>query len=218
MSKASPNPNNAEAASPVSPTDADEAAPPLRLKEVAPGSGVFYERFDNGIFLELPFPPSVNEKSEIKWRTNASGQRVPVIANTTAANGYLSYWPAVAAAARLMRLDPIAVYCPVRFTFFMTNPNYDTHNGLKLLCDLLQHGRVFENDRYILVQTERPLFVKENPRVRVELSLYDVDPTIDANLPPDAVVNPQISPTEAPPPGHVRIWDGTKLVVVRRKK
>lgn len=194
----------------------DGPAPPLHLKEID-RSGVFYERYDNGIYLELPFPPSVNEKSEIKWRTNTSGQRVPVIANTQKANGYLNYWPAVAAAARLMKLAPITVYCPVRFTFFMTNPTYDTHNAYKLLCDLLQHGRIFENDRYILVQTDRPLLVTENPRVRVELSLYDVDPTLDANM-GKRVVNPDTPDRPSAPKNFTRIWDGIKFVTVRRKK
>lgn len=187
------------------------ALPPIKLKEVSPGAGVFYERFDNGIFLELPFPPSTNDRQTVKWRTTKDGRRLPCLANTGQAQGYLNYGPVVATAARLMRLEPVGVYCPVRFTFFMMNEKYDTHNGLKLACDLLEYGRIFQNDRYILPHVEHPLIVREKPRLRVEFSLYDVDPNLDANMPADSPIN---SPTVKRPKRTQRIWNGVGFVTI----
>lgn len=64
---------------------------------------------------------------------------------------------------------PLNDYTVVNLKFWLSRRNSDSHNYKKLLFDALQHGGVFEDDRYILDCTTHIDVDTKNPRVELTI-------------------------------------------------
>lgn len=70
------------------------------------------------------------------------------------------------------KIEPIKFYHYIDIEWYLKDVRTDSHNLLKALCDVLERGGMFENDRYILNRTQKVLIDKKNPRVEISLTPY----------------------------------------------
>ena len=63
---------------------------------------------------------------------------------------------------------PLSEYVSVFFTFyFKDNRRRDTQNMYKILCDVLERAGLVTDDKYILVQTQKPMIIRDLPESKV---------------------------------------------------
>lgn len=72
---------------------------------------------------------------------------------------------------RKFRAQPFDAYVRMRFFFFLENMRYDTHNGLKLACDLIEKSGLVVNDNLILPEIMAPVHAKDEPRLLIEFPI-----------------------------------------------
>lgn len=72
--------------------------------------------------------------------------------------------------------SPIEDYVKMDFRFFLSNMAYDTHNGLKLVCDMIQQSGLVLNDKYILPQVDVPESAPADPRLIISFPLAGKNP------------------------------------------
>lgn len=128
-------------------------------------------RFSNDrLRLILPVPPSVNRRNSIFAIMTARGPRA-IVRTRKETTSYLEQSRLIYSLIRRAAHNPIADFTPFYFQFYLDNKNTDTHNGYKVVCDLLQYSRVVTNDKYILVQTLRPIYHESKPHLSIEFPL-----------------------------------------------
>lgn len=96
---------------------------------------------------------------------------------TEEAKGYLMNALALRLAWKKMMARPIEGYVKIEFRFFLANMAYDTHNGLKLACDMMQKSGMILNDKFILPQVEVPESAPSDPRLILSLPLPGGNPS-----------------------------------------
>lgn len=70
-----------------------------------------------------------------------------------------------------VKQEPFTTYTKFRFYFFLSNMRYDSHNGLKLACDLIEKSGLVVNDNLILPEVMQPVQAKDDPRLLIEFPL-----------------------------------------------
>lgn len=132
--------------------------------------------------VRVPMPPSVNQRQTLgmirprspsskSWLSPRGRRVIPVIRLTPIARQYLeNAWP-LNIAWRRVRNAPYTSYVTMRFYFFLPDLRYDTHNGLKLACDLIERSGMVTNDRLVLPHIMTPVVAKDEPRLIVEFPL-----------------------------------------------
>ena len=68
------------------------------------------------------------------------------------------------------RIDPIAWYRHVDMDWYLDDVRYDSHNGKKALCDALERGGLFKNDRYIMDRTQSVQMGVKDARVEITVA------------------------------------------------
>ena len=133
-----------------------------------------WEETPGSVCLRLPLPPSVNARLTPGYRWVSRYRygvlerlRKPVLRHTERSTTYLEHTPLVRAALGKLGFRALDGYANFRFIFFLENLAYDTHNGFKLACDLLEMGGAVTDDKYILAQTARPIHAPSDPRLVV---------------------------------------------------
>jgi len=133
------------------------------------------------IKIRVPVPPSTNERLTIGWRrvrvdsgVGFEGQTIskPRLVNTSKTKGYYQNAYAIRIAMIKLGHKPINYYEHFFFTFFLRNRRYDHHNGLKLVCDLLEKSSVVENDNYIVPVCDIPIIAPDDPRLVIEFDKF----------------------------------------------
>lgn len=113
---------------------------------------------NEGIKLILPVPPSTNQRL-----TLARGRMIL----SKSARDYMQWALILRGEAAKKKIRSIENYTDVFFLFYLKNENYDCHNGLKILCDVMEKGNLFTNDRFILPQIKKPKIDKHSTRVEI---------------------------------------------------
>jgi hypothetical protein len=119
-------------------------------------------------------PPSVNTRQRpvMRTRKTAFGSRVGMeLALTAEVRGYYVNAACLRMAWRAVMPAPIEDFVKVGFRFYLGNPLYDTHNGLKVACDLMQLSGLVLNDCYILPQVDVPEHAPADPRLIISFPL-----------------------------------------------
>ena len=114
------------------------------------------ERQARDLLIGLPLPPSTNDRMIPIFR---NGRPRMVLSNK--AHQYLDGC-GIQLKVWTLRNNwlPINRYWPVEFYYRLANANSDSHNLIKIACDVLQQGRIFQNDKFILA---REMTVEINP-------------------------------------------------------
>lgn len=127
------------------------------------------------IRLRLPIPPSVNKRKTIGYKKISNGGCVgfgytkkPILINTIETREYKNNSFFIQQALRKVGHSPLENYSEFYFQFFLKNMRYDTHNGLKIICDILEEGGVIVNDKYILPQMKVPIYMPNDPKLIIE--------------------------------------------------
>lgn len=118
--------------------------------------------------LRIPVPPSCNVRQKPVYRVRRTvwGNKTGVeLGLTEEAKGYLMNAVVLRMAWKRVMPRPIEDFTKITFRFFLANPAYDTHNGLKLACDMMQKSGMVLNDRLILPQVEVPESAPSDPRL-----------------------------------------------------
>lgn len=122
--------------------------------------------------IQMPVPPSTNERQTIGYRKikgNKAGFAYSgtkaVLIKTQEALSYEQNVPFIRMAMKYLDIDPFSDYTTFNFFFTLKNPRYDTHNGLKIVCDVLEKAGVVLNDRFILPHIHRPDFSDVYPKL-----------------------------------------------------
>lgn len=124
--------------------------------------------------VRLPMPPSVNvrQRPVMRVRSTALGPRAGLeLALTAVVRDYYANAVCLRVAWKWIMAAPIEDFVKMRFAFYLGNPLYDTHNGLKVACDLIQMSGLVLNDRYILPQVEAPENAPADPRLIITFPL-----------------------------------------------
>lgn len=123
--------------------------------------------------IRIPMPPSTNARMRPMYARSARfGGRVGLrLGLTDEAKGYLNNALALRVGWKMVMGRPLEDYTEFRFTFFMENMAYDTHNGLKLACDMIEKSGLILNDKFILPQVAMPLHAPGDPRAIIEFPL-----------------------------------------------
>lgn len=139
---------------------------------------------EKAVQMKVPLPPSTNDRQTIAYRREkrggatglrgmVSGGRVTFarprpgprafLALTHVAHDYLEQAIVVRAALAMISHRPFEDFVEVGFSFYLRSAAYDTHNGYKLACDMLERAGFCANDRFILPQTRRPVVAPKLP-------------------------------------------------------
>ena len=128
--------------------------------------------------IRIPVPPSANDWLKIGVRRFSRGgmagmsfRPTPYMRLTDEARSYYANALPLRMAWTRLRATPISSYTKVRFYFFLANMRYDSHNGLKLACDLIEKSGLVVNDNMILPEVMEPVKAKEDPRLLIEFPL-----------------------------------------------
>ncbi len=109
--------------------------------------------------LELPLPPSVNViygwNPRIHQKFYKSDAKNYLAINTMVVKSFVNK----------NKIIPFSNYFYLDMYFWLPRQNSDSHNFLKLLMDVLEHGTLVENDKWIMNRTQEIKVEKENPRV-----------------------------------------------------
>ena len=132
------------------------------------------------IKIRIPMPPSTNERLTIGWQRVRFNRGVgvqadsvrPRFVNTSKSREYYKNAYAIKIAMIKLGHKPINYYEHFFFTFFLKNKRYDHHNGLKLVCDLLQKADVVEDDNYIVPVCDIPITAPDDPRLVIEFDKF----------------------------------------------
>lgn len=126
-------------------------------------SDVWYLAEEDQAYISVPVPPSTNRRQTIGYRKVRSGKAgfafsttKNVLVKTDLVKGHEAYIPFIRVALKNMDFHPINDYAKFDFWFFLKNPRYDTHNGLKVMCDMLEKAGAVTNDRFILPNVHMP--------------------------------------------------------------
>lgn len=115
--------------------------------------------------LELPLPPSMN--SVYVWNKYI-GQKVYKKTGTS----YIAINTLVVQQfVKKHKLTPFDDYFFLEMYFWMPRRNADSHNYKKLTLDVLEHGGLVTNDKWIKDRTQDIKVDHENPRVRMEFEV-----------------------------------------------
>jgi len=124
--------------------------------------------------IQVPVPPSTNQRQTIGYRKMRGylagfqyAESKPVLIKTPEVLDYEQNVLFIRAALRQLKCVPISDYAIFDFYFTLKNPRYDTHNGLKVMCDVLQKAEVVTDDRFILPHVHRPEFSETLPNLIV---------------------------------------------------
>lgn len=113
--------------------------------------------------LELPLPPSINT---VYVYNKYIHQKV----YKRSATSYLSTVELVVRAWVKKNKFPMQTdYFYLDMEFWMPRANADSHNYKKILLDVLEHGGLVENDKYIMDRTQSIKVDKENPRCKMTI-------------------------------------------------
>lgn len=128
--------------------------------------------------IRLPLPPSANDwlRPAMRYVTRRgygglSSRAQPFLLLTNEAKAYYAQAPALRIAWSRLRRTAIDKYTRFRFYFFLKNPRYDSHNGLKIVCDLIEKSGLVTNDNVILPEVMEPVLAKDDPRLLIEFPL-----------------------------------------------
>jgi len=127
--------------------------------------------------IRVPVPPSTNNRQTIGYRkikrmiTGARAgfvsENTPVLVKTSEAREYEDHIPFIRMALKIAGVKMHRDYVPVDFWFTLKNLRYDTHNGLKIMCDVLEKSGLVTDDRFILPQIQRPEFSTALPHLDI---------------------------------------------------
>lgn len=129
--------------------------------------------------IRLPMPPSVNvrQRPVMRTRRTAFGTRAGMeLALTREVRTYYENTVCLRMAWKAVMARPIEDFVKMDFTFYLANPAYDTHNGLKVACDAIQMSGLVLNDRLILPQVEMPEHAPADPRLIICFPLAAIGP------------------------------------------
>lgn len=131
---------------------------------------------DDCAMIRVPVPPSTNARQTIGYRRVRNGGRAgmaggyqtkAVLVKTQDAREYEDHIPFIRMAIRQAGIQPFDDYVHISFWFTLRNMRYDVHNGLKIMCDVLEKAGLVTDDRYILPQMERPDFSEVLPHLDI---------------------------------------------------
>lgn len=147
-------------------------------KEIGNTGVVLFSTQNEAIRFRMPVPPSTNRRQTIGYRKKSASSGmagmglqslIPIIVLTKTAREYLELMRYPLNVIRSwMHLDPISEYTAFRMWWVLANERYDNHNGLKLLCDALENGRIVSDDRFIMPQVMGVEINMRDPHVRIE--------------------------------------------------
>lgn len=124
--------------------------------------------------IRIPIPPSVNarQRPAIRYRRTAYGTRagMELVLTPQVVGYYLNALPLRMAWKSIMS-RPLEDYAEFEFQFYLGNDLYDTHNGLKVSCDMIEKSGLISNDRFILPQVARPVSAPTDPRLIISFPL-----------------------------------------------
>lgn len=126
--------------------------------------------------IRIPMPPSVNVRQipvmryrQFTYGNGSTGRRAGMeLKLTPEVVGYYQNALALRIAWKKVMERPIEDFVAMRFKFFLANEKYDTHNGLKVACDMIEKSGLVLNDRYILPQVLRPELAPGEPRLIID--------------------------------------------------
>lgn len=124
--------------------------------------------------FRLPMPPSVNVRLRPVYRVRSgpSGRRAGMeLKLTEAVVGYYQNALALRMAWKRVLQKPLEDFVKITFRFFLANPLYDTHNGLKVACDMIQKSGMILSDRFILPKVAMPESSPADPRMLIEFEV-----------------------------------------------
>ena len=109
--------------------------------------------------LELPLPPSINTvyvfNKYIHQKVYKRSATSYIEVNTQIVKNFV----------RKHKLIPFSNYFYLEMYFWLPRQNADSHNYKKIVLDVLEHGGLVENDKWIMDRTQKIEVDKENPRV-----------------------------------------------------
>lgn len=115
--------------------------------------------------LELPLPPSINTVYVFNKYIHQKVYK-------RSATSYLSTVELVVKSfVRKKKLKPFDDYFYLDMYFWLPRQNADSHNYKKILLDVLEHGGLVVNDKWIMDRTQEVKVDKENPRVIIKFEV-----------------------------------------------
>ena len=115
--------------------------------------------------LTLPLPPSIN--TVYVWNKYIH-QKVYKRSGTS----YLATnEETVKKFVKKNKLVPFDNYFHLDMEFWVPRQNADSHNYKKLILDVLEHGGLVVNDKWIMDRTQSIEVDKENPRCRMTFTI-----------------------------------------------
>lgn len=115
--------------------------------------------------LTLPLPPSINRVYFHNPYTHRRGYKKE-------GTQYLEVGTLlVKKFVKKYNIKPFNDYFYLDLEFWLPRQNCDSHNYLKLSMDVLQHGGLVENDKWIMNRTQEIKIDKENPRIRLTIQI-----------------------------------------------
>lgn len=141
-------------------------------------SDIWWKRINDIGIIQVPVPPSTNERQTIGYK-KITGHKAgfsysknrPILVKTKVARDYEGHIPFIKMALNFIGAEMITDYAVFNFYFTLKNPRYDTHNGLKIICDVLEKSALVSDDRFILPHIERPEFSTTLPNLKITFPL-----------------------------------------------
>ena len=112
--------------------------------------------------LELPLPPSINSVYVYNRYTHQKVYKKSGTSYLTLATALVQQF------VKKHKLTPFTDFFYLDMYWWLPNRRLDSHNLLKLSLDVLEHGGLVENDKWILNRTQKVEYDKVNPRVLME--------------------------------------------------
>jgi len=122
-----------------------------------------YSKGSTGRILILPLPPSVNRlyvwNKYIHQKVYKREGKEYLTENELVVRKFM----------KDHRLETFSDYIYLDLYFILPRTNADSHNYKKLLFDVLEHGGLITNDKFIMDRTQAIGFDPKNPRVVILL-------------------------------------------------
>ena len=115
--------------------------------------------------LTLPLPPSINTvyvfNKYIHQKVYKRSATSYITINTLLVQQFV----------KKNKIKAFDDYFYLAMFFWVPRQNADSHNYKKIVLDVLEHGGLVVNDKWIMDRTQEIKVDKENPRVRIEFEV-----------------------------------------------
>ena len=118
---------------------------------------------NKNLSFELPLPPSINKL--YVWNKYIHQKVYKKIGTDYLTVGTLLVQKFV----KKYEIELFKDYFYLDLDFYLSRRNTDSHNLHKLIFDVLEHGGLVENDKWIMNRTQSVNLDKKNPRVKLTI-------------------------------------------------